>query len=51
MKIEKYGRFWAVYDEKDILVCVTVYKKGAIEVKRRLGAEVSNNNDMPEGKE
>lgn len=36
MKLEKYGRFWAVYDAEDILVCVTVYKKGALEVIRRL---------------
>ena len=36
MKLEKYGRFWAVYDELGRLICVTVYKKGAIEVIRRL---------------
>ena len=36
MRLEKYGRFWAVYDEAGILVCVTVYKKGAKEVIRRL---------------
>lgn len=36
MKIEKYGRFWAVYDKDDVLVCVTVYKKGAVEVIKRL---------------
>lgn len=36
MKLEKYNRFWAVYDEAGILVCVTVYKKGAKEVIRRL---------------
>lgn len=36
MKKEKYGRFWAVYDENNELVCVTVYKKGAEEVIRRL---------------
>ena len=36
MKLEKYNNFWAVYDESGILVCVTVYKKGAIEVIRRL---------------
>lgn len=36
MRIEPYGRFWAVYDEKDELVCITVYKKGAKEVIRRL---------------
>jgi len=35
MKLEKYGRFWAVYDELDELICVTVYKKGALEVIRR----------------
>ena len=35
MHIAKYDRFWAVYD-KDILVCVAVYKKGALEVIRRL---------------
>ena len=34
--IEPYGnRFYALYDGQD-LVCVTVYKKGAQEVKRRL---------------
>lgn len=40
MKIEKYNKFWAVYDEQDggegVLVCVCVYKKGAVEVARRL---------------
>jgi len=36
MRIEHYGqRFWAVYDG-DVLVCVTVYRKGAQEVMRRL---------------
>ena len=36
--IEPYGnRFYALYDGED-LVCVTVYKKGAMEVKRRLEA-------------
>ena len=34
--IEHYGeRYFALYDGED-LVCVTVYKKGAQEVKRRL---------------
>jgi hypothetical protein len=38
MRIEKwYPRFWAVYDDDGELVCVTVYKKGAKEVVRRLG--------------
>jgi hypothetical protein len=38
MKVDKYkgGRNWAVYDEAGELVAVTVYKRGANEVKRRL---------------
>ena len=36
MSIRKYGgRYWAVY-EGAILVCVCLYKKGALEVVRRL---------------
>ena len=38
-RMERYGsRFWAIYDG-DALVCVTVYKRGAVEVIRRLGAD------------
>jgi hypothetical protein len=34
--IQPYGdRYYGLYDGED-LVCVTVYKKGALEVKRRL---------------
>lgn len=36
MTIEKRGRHWAVY-AGDELVCLTVYKRGAQEVIRRLG--------------
>ena len=37
MILQKYGsRNWAVYDEYGQLICVTVYKKGAMEVMRRL---------------
>lgn len=36
MRIEKWGRHWAVFDETGALVCLTVYKKGALEVIRRL---------------
>ena len=38
MTITRYRRtrFWALYDEDGALICVTVYKKGAIEVMRRL---------------
>jgi hypothetical protein len=34
--IKKYGRYFAVYDG-EALVCVCVYRRGAEEVKRRLG--------------
>ncbi|WHH57191.1 hypothetical protein [Petroclostridium sp. X23] len=37
MRIEKYdARYWAVYDDTNKLVCVTVYKKGSNEVVLRL---------------
>ena len=37
MEVVRYkGRHWAVYDEGGELVVVTVYKRGANEVKRRL---------------
>lgn len=47
LTVVRYGRFWAVYDntssnnqekaeEARQLVCLTVYKKGAREVVRRL---------------
>ncbi len=46
MYIQKYGdRYWAVYDEEGNLVCVTVYKKGALEVLRRLSDGNSNSKD------
>lgn len=41
MRFEKYGRHWAVIDDEDTLVCLTVYKKGAVEVVRRLTKEVN----------
>jgi hypothetical protein len=39
MKIERYGRFWAVYDAGGALVCVTVYKKRAADNFRRLTSD------------
>lgn len=36
MRIEPWGRFWAVFDADASLVCVCVYKRGALEVLRRL---------------
>ena len=36
MSIVKYGRYWKVLDTDGALVCLTVYKKGAAEVVRRL---------------
>lgn len=35
--IRKHGRAFAIYDPAGVLVCVTVYLKGAREVVRRLG--------------
>ncbi|HEX6368569.1 MAG TPA: hypothetical protein VF006_06545 [Longimicrobium sp.] len=37
--IKKYGRNWRVIDPAGQLVCITVYKKGALEVVRRLAAQ------------
>ena len=40
MEYRKYGsRNWAVYDKDNKMVCVTVYKKGAIEVVNRLNTQ------------
>src|SRR5579862_9505851 len=38
IRIERYKktRFWAVYDDCGALICLTVYRKGAEEVRRRL---------------
>lgn len=38
IEITKYGRWWLVSDPQGI-VCLTVYKKGAIEIKRRLESQ------------
>lgn len=35
MEIVKWDRYFALYDQGE-LVCVAVYKKGALEVKRRI---------------
>lgn len=37
-RIRRRGRFWEVLDPTDALICVTVYKRGAEEVVRRLCA-------------
>jgi hypothetical protein len=36
--IRKKDRNWAVLDPQGQLVCLTVYKRGAVEVVRRLAA-------------
>ena len=38
MRIDKHHRFWAVRTGQGRLVCLAVYKKGALEVVRRLNA-------------
>lgn len=35
----KDGRAWAVYDERGELVCVALYRRGALEVARRLSPQ------------
>ncbi len=43
MSIERYkGRYWALRDSDGTLICVTVYKRGAEEIMRRLGALISS---------
>ena len=39
MTIRKHGRYWAVYDAAGELVCLCVYKRGAVEVVRRLARQ------------
>jgi hypothetical protein len=43
MKAQRYKatRFWAVYDADGSLICVTVDKRGAAEVVRRLTQQAS----------
>jgi hypothetical protein len=40
MRVARYGntRYWAVIDTDGTLVCLCVYKRGALEVLRRLRA-------------
>ena len=38
MTIRRYGKYWAVYDAAGALV-VAVYKRGALEVARRLAQQ------------
>ena len=40
MRIERYGntRYWAVRDRDGSLICLCVYKRGALEVLGRLQA-------------
>lgn len=40
-QIARRGRFWEVRDATGGLVCLTAYKKGAVEVVRRLSATQS----------
>ncbi len=39
--IIKADRYWGVVDSENILVCLTVYRKGAIEVVRRLAGNAA----------
>ena len=53
LTIEKWGRWWALFEGEEMLA-VILYKKGALEVKRRieeLKAMIQNNqtNETKEG--
>jgi hypothetical protein len=41
MRIARYGktRYWAVLERDDSLICLCVYKRGTLEVLRRLQAK------------
>jgi hypothetical protein len=43
--LESLNRFWAVRDGAGELICVCVYKRGALEVARRLAEPVSPPDD------
>lgn len=45
MRIEKRGRYWAVSEGSGKLICLTVYKKGAQEIVRRLNGKRSSKFD------
>jgi len=51
LSLQKYGRFWAVYDQ-GTLVVVTVYRKGAVEVMKRLAPPPSptTSEERPDGR-
>ena len=36
MTIERYGRYWKVIDAEGVLLCMIAYKRGVLEVVRRL---------------
>ena len=46
-RITKRGRFWNVIDPLGALVCVTVYKRGAKEVIRRLDSQQLDSDAAP----
>jgi hypothetical protein len=51
LTLQKYGRFWDVYDQ-GTLVVVTVYRKGALEVMKRLAPQPSptTREEIPNGR-
>jgi hypothetical protein len=47
MTITRHNRFWKVLDEGGTLICLTVYRKGAEEVVRRLQAHPAAPQSLP----
>lgn len=46
-QVARRGRFWEVRDAAGDLICLTAYKKGAVEVVKRLTATQSVRVDRP----
>ena len=44
MEVRKRGKFWAMYDDKGKMVCLAIYRKGALEIIRRLKDERGKDN-------
>lgn len=44
MEIRKRGRYWAIIDDNKRLVCVGIYRRGALEVIRKQTVEGRKDN-------
>ena len=44
MEVRKRGKFWVMCDDKGKLVCLAIYRRGALELIRRLKDERGKDN-------